>query len=69
MRKALCLYQPEVSLGKVKVKEQWEQVTGSLFESGSRKAKRFAGDGRSYVYLGIDLDLEIPYHLLLFMRV
>lgn len=69
MREAFCLYQPEVSLGKVNMKEQWEQVTGNLFESGSRKAKSFAGDGGSYVYLGIDLDLEILYHLLLFMRV
>lgn len=39
MREAFCLYQPEVSLGKVNMKEQWEQVTGNLFESGSRKAK------------------------------
>lgn len=44
MRKALCIYHPEVSLGKVKVKGQWEQVTGNLFESGSRKARSFAGD-------------------------
>jgi len=49
MREALCLYRPEVSLEKVKMKEQWEQVTGNLFESVSRKAKSFAGDGGSYV--------------------
>lgn len=52
MRKALCLYQPEMFLGKVQVKEQTEQVTGNLFESGSRRAESFAGDGGSCVYLG-----------------
>lgn len=51
------------------MKKQWEQVTGNVFESGSRKAKSFAGGGGSHVYLGVDLDLEIPYHLLLFVRV